>query len=74
MNLSTSIAIKGVTYPAFRVNIANAVELLAKHGYSIGIKNVGFVPATSVVGNLQKVFDSMAISPTDTGVFIKIKK
>lgn len=73
-NASTSITIKGVNYPSFRVNIQTALKVLAEQGYRVFVKGAGYVPAQQAVGAIAQVFEGMAVSPTDTGAFLKIAK
>lgn len=71
VNDSTAITYKGISYPAFRVNLSNALQLLAKWGYVVNVKGKAVTPAAAANAG-QAVYDSMTLSPTNTGVFIQI--
>lgn len=74
INSSTAITIKGINYPAFRVSLSTALQLLAKANMKVGLKGVGLVPATQLLNAPQKVYESIMISPTNTGAFLRIGK
>lgn len=67
----TTIAMKGNRYPAFRLNIEKAFELMARLGYEVEV-NGSFIPAVKAAG-MQNVLQSMKLSPTKTGIFMKIR-
>lgn len=72
-NATTSITYKGIQYPSFRVNLINALKLLGQYGFEVSVNKVGFVPANVAVNSPVKLYQSMLLSPTNTGVLIKIK-
>lgn len=75
VNSSTAITIKGQSYPAFRVSLATALNLLAKYNFKVGIKGVGLVPAGVAVQKYSKeLYASVVLSPTKTGAFLRIGK
>ena len=67
----TTIAYKGVNYPAFRVDIVTALSLLSKYGYTIKVKD-NFVSAQQASNAGQDLWDSTTLAPTKTGIFIDI--
>ena len=71
-NDSTAITHKGVSYPAFRINAQRALELCARFGYAVKV-NGEYVLASVAYKSGQKLFDSMYLSPTRTGIFMEIK-
>lgn len=72
-NATTSISYKGVQYPSFRVNLINALKLFGQYGFQINIKKVGYVPANVAVNSPAQIYQSMLLSPTNTGVLIRIR-
>ena len=68
----SSIVYKGVNYPAFRVDIATAINLLHKYGYQIRVGG-SFVSAEQAAKSGQTLWDSAVLAPTKTGIFIDIK-
>lgn len=68
----TTIAYKGVSYPAFRVDIVTALGLLSKYGYSIKV-NGQFVSAQQASNAGQALWDSAILAPTKTGIFVDVK-
>ena len=71
-NNVTSIAYKGVSYPAFRVNMDMAMNVFARLGYSVKVKG-SFIPAAQAMGAGADLWASTQLSPTKTGVFLNIK-
>ena len=67
----TSIRCDGNLYPAFRVNMATAVNLLDKWGYAIAV-GVGLTPAGQLRNNFKEIFASSLLSASKTGIFIDI--
>lgn len=67
----TTIAYKGVNYPAFRVDIVTALSLLSKYGYTIKVKG-NFVSAQQASNAGQDLWDSTTLAPTKTGIFVDI--
>lgn len=70
-NNVTTIAHKGVSYPAFRLALPKVLELMAQYGYEMLVGQDFYAPAN--VMSLGNVFDSVHLSPTKTGAFINIK-
>ena len=70
-NVST-IAYKGVSYPAFRLNMEKTLQLLSQYGYYIKVKGK-FIPAYDALRCGSALWESTQLSPTKTGVFINIK-
>lgn len=72
INDTPNIRYKNVNYPAFRVNMNIALELLNKYGYAVKVGGK-FVSASQAVQMGQALWESTVISPTDTGIMIEIK-
>jgi intein/homing endonuclease len=73
INDTPSITYEGHSYPAFKVGIQKALNLMKKYGYQVQTQE-GLIPLTNVNGEIaQKVMKSMFISPTHTGSFLKVK-
>ena len=70
-NNVTAINYKGISYPAFRLGMGKALELLATYGYAVKI-NGQYVPAAQAGGTGQALWDSAKLSPTKTGIFIEV--
>lgn len=70
-NNVTAINYKGTSYPAFRLGMGKALELLATYGYAIKI-NGRYVSAAQAGATGQALWDSATLSPTKTGIFIEI--
>lgn len=71
INDSTAITYKGTAYPAFRVDIRTALNLMNKWGYLIGVAGKMVTPQEAMHAG-GKLFESMMLSPTNTGVFITV--
>ena len=71
-NDSTAITYKGVSYSAFRLPIQKVIELCNQWGYMIKVKGQYVTPAQAMQSG-EALFDSMVLSPTNTGIFIDIK-
>ena len=71
INDSTAFTYKGTAYPAFRVDIRTALNLMNKWGYMIGVAGRMVTPQDAMHAG-SKLFESMMLSPTNTGVFISI--
>lgn len=71
INDSTAITYKGIAYPAFRVDIRTALNLMNKWGYMIGVAGKMVTPQDAMHTG-SKLFESMMLSPTNTGVFISV--
>lgn len=67
----TTIAYKGVNYPAFRLASSDVLGYLSKYGYMVAV-NGNYCPAQQASQAGQALWDSMRISPTKTGVFLDI--
>lgn len=72
INDVTNIAYRGTNYPAFRVTMGDALQLLAKYGYQV---NIGgrFIPATQAAQAGNALWESAQLAPTKTGIFINIR-
>lgn len=70
-NKVTTIAYKGVNYPAFRLPMSKTLELLHNYGYSIKV-NGTWMSAQNAMGSGQALWDSTRLSPTNTGIFIEV--
>lgn len=71
INDSTAITYKGKTYPAFRIDVRTALNLMAKWGYCIGVQGQWVQPNQAFALG-SKLFASMKMSPTNTGVFVQL--
>ena len=71
-NNVTSISYKGYAYPAFRLNMDMALNLLAHNGYQVKVGGV-FINAVQAINSQPKLWESTQLSPTKTGVFINVK-
>ena len=71
VNDVTTITNKGVNYPAFRITMQKALEIMNQYGYVIRVGNTYMRPADAMNSG-QALWDSTALSPTNTGVFINI--
>lgn len=67
----TTIASKGISYPAFRLSIGDVLQYLSRYGYMIKCGGQ-YVTPNAASGNPQ-LFESMQLSPTKTGIFTSIK-
>lgn len=67
----TTINYKGISYPAFRVDMATALGLLNKYGYQIRV-NGQFVSAQQASQAGQALWSSAVLAPTKTGLFVDI--
>ena len=67
----TSINYKGVSYPAFRIDMQTALSLLNMYGYSVQV-NGNFIPANQAANAGQALWSSATLAPTKTGLFINI--
>lgn len=72
INDVTSIRCDGSLYPAFRVNMTTAVNLLEKWGYAIAVQ-VGLTPAGQLRNSFKEIFASSLLSASKTGIFIDIQ-
>lgn len=71
-NNVTSISYKGYAYPAFRLNMDMALNLLAQNGYAVKVGGT-FTNAVNALNAQQQLWESTQLSPTKTGVFINIR-
>lgn len=67
----TTINYKGVSYPAFRVDMQTALSLLHMYGYRVRV-NGNFIPADQAANAGQALWSSTILAPTKTGLFIDI--
>lgn len=72
INDVTTINYKGVSYPAFRIDMSTAISLLSKYGYSIQV-NGRFVSAQQAAQSGQALWSSVTLAPTKTGLFINVR-
>lgn len=72
INDVSTIAYKGVNYPAFRVDMQTALGMLGRYGYKISI-NGQFVDAMTAANAGQSLWSSTILSPTKTGLFINVQ-
>lgn len=70
-NLVTSIVLNGVQYPAFRVNLQMAFQSLEENNFGIYLGKTLVKP--SQIKNINEVYQYLILSPSQTGVFVKIK-
>lgn len=71
-NKVTTIAYKGITYPAFRLSMDKALEIMARCGYAVKI-GANFIPAAQAFGAGAALWQSARLAETKTGVFINVK-
>lgn len=72
VNDTTSITYKGVSYPSFRVPLARVLQACNKYKYMVEVGGKYVTPQQAMQSG-QALFDSVILSPTKTGAFIKIK-
>lgn len=72
LNDETSISCKGVVFPAFRVNVDTALKVLSCYGYEIQVGSQFMQPAQASNSG-QRLWDSMRLSPTRSGIFIDVR-
>jgi len=70
-NEVTSISNKGRSYPAFRLNISDFLQLCNQYGYMVCVNGQPLPPAQASQAG-DALWQSMTVSPTRTGVFIDI--
>lgn len=78
-NEVSSIKYKNTSVPAFRINLVNALALLEKYGFAVAFtgtdgKQTKFMYPRAAMNNLNAAYGGLMLSPTGTGVFIKVKK
>lgn len=71
-NNVTSISYKGIAFPAFRLNMEMALNILAECGYLVKVGGQ-LVPAQQAMQMGEALWKSTKFSPTKTGIFINIK-
>ena len=71
-NDTSVIKSKGVSYPAFRLNIAETLGYLGQYGYGVQVGN-SIMTAQDAYNSGQAIWDSMELSPTKTGIFVNIQ-
>lgn len=72
VNDSTAMTYKSVSYPAFRLPIKSVLELCNIYGYNVKVNGQYITPADAMKSGMA-LFESMILSPTQTGVFIGLK-
>ena len=72
INDSTAITYKGVAYPAFRLSIRIVLDLCNTYGFDVEV-NGAFVSPAQAMQSGTDLFNSMILSPTNTGIFIRLK-
>lgn len=71
INDSTAITYNGTPYPAFRINVNSFLSICDKWGYGVCVgKEV--VSPRALMTNLKPLFESLILSPTNTGIFARI--
>lgn len=71
INEVTTINNRGVSYPAFRIDMGTTLRLLKKYNYLIKVGN-NFVDPVAASNMGQALWSSVVLSPTKTGLFINI--
>ena len=61
-----------VNYPAFRLNLLKALQILKLQGYEIQLGST-FVPIDVAVSNQSDLLKSLKLSPIRNGVFMNIR-
>lgn len=72
VNDSTAMTYKSVSYPAFRLPIKSVLELCNIYGYNVMVNGQYVTPTTAMQSGMA-LFNSMILSPTNTGIFIRLK-
>lgn len=70
-NDTTNISYKGTSYPAFRLPISKVLQICNKFKYMVKVGGQ-WVSPQAAMSTGQKLFDSLIVSPTKTGVFLEI--
>lgn len=68
----TTIAYKGINYPAFRLGIQDVLSYLNTYGYTVQVGS-SFVSPSEAMNAGATLWGSMHLSPTKTGVFLNIR-
>ena len=71
INEVTTINSQGISFPAFRINMKLALNLLSLYGYRIYVEGQ-WLNATQAANAGRALWHSTKLSPTKTGIFIKI--
>lgn len=71
-NEVTSISYKGKSFPAFRLNISDFLQYCNQYGYMVKVGG-NFVPPAQASQSGDALWQSMIVSPTQTGVFVDIQ-
>lgn len=74
-NITSNIRYKDVDYPAFRMDLQSALTVLQQYGCGVVIEGELQQPAnvlSLITSNPKSVSKSLIMSPTKTGVFIKV--
>lgn len=72
VNDTTAIVLDNVTYPAFRVSLGDALKIFSNCGYSVKVGGT-FVSPMDAMQSGQKLWESVKLAPSKTGVFIAIR-
>lgn len=72
INNVTTISYKGVSFPAFRLNMEKALHIMSQYGYMVKVGGK-FISASEAMKSGSALWESAKLSPTKTGVFIDIK-
>ena len=68
---TTSISYEGISYPAFRLPLTEALQLCNEYKYMVKINGQWVEPQQAMLSG-QTLFDSLIVSPTKTGIFMEI--
>ena len=71
-NKNPSLMCNNVNYPAFRLNLLKALQILKLQGYEIQLGST-FVPIDVAVSNQSDLLKSLKLSPIRNGVFMNIR-
>ncbi len=71
-NKSPSLMYNNTNYPAFRLNLLKALQILKLQGYEIQLGNA-FVPVDVAVANQSDLVRSLKLSPVKNGVFMNVR-
>lgn len=71
-NKNPSLMCNNVNYPAFRLNLLKALQILKLQGYEIQLGST-FVPIDIAVSNQSDLLKSLKLSPIRNGVFMNIR-
>lgn len=71
-NKVTTINYNDVAYPAFRISLNDCLQLLYVYGYAVQVAKQ-FIDPREAAQSGVKMWKSMKLSPTNTGIFMNIK-